>query len=502
MRAHTRRRFARRHLGCIVLVAFGAGCSEDATETDVAETTDTAVSDGNAEASETSADSAAVSDTGPTDGATFTSPSDVADDSDATEATTSDATEATTSDATEATTSDATEATTSDATEATTSDATNATTADATETVSTCAAGWIPCSGGTQCCRATVTDVDAAYGGIGGLALALEPDGAPVVAYLHPDRDKVLTAKQVQGIWTTKVAFTGDTSGGVSFAINPDGVAGILYTGFGADSVNRIQLRTRAADACWSCYGSTYAAEVSGATTTNESALAVDAAGKMHVVFPADDRLASEGSWSDLWHRSFPSAVPAEKVASGFPDAHTGRQPAVAIDAADGTIHVSYYDANATSLQHAWRGADSVWHSETVDDDGDVGGFSAIALDASGHPHITYAVGGVPGGLKYAAWDGLAWHTESLANADIDLASDLAVDAEGRVHVLVARGAGLVYLRKTVGHWDPFVLDPTPGVGRAMSIALDGAGRLHAAYYVGAPLPTPSVRHLSISIAP
>ena len=288
----------------------------------------------------------------------------------------------------------------------------------------------------------------------------------------------------------------------MSLAINPDGVAGVLYTSFGADSVNRIQLRMRAADACWSCFGATYAAEVSGATTTNESTLAVDADGNMHVVFPADDRLASEGGWTDLWHRIFPSAAPAEKVASGFPDTHTGRQPAVAIDPADGTIHVSYYDANATSLQHAWRGNDGVWHTETVDDDADVGGFSAIALDASGHPHITYVVGGALVGLKYAAWDGLAWHTEVLASADVDLASDLAIDAEGRVHVLVARSAGLVYLRKTDGHWEEAVLDPTPGIGRAIAIALDGSDLLHAAYYVGAPLPTPSVRHLSISVAP
>ncbi len=52
-------------------------------------------------------------------------------------------------------------------------------------------------------------------------------------------------------------------------------------------------------------------------------------------------------------------------------------------------VYVSYYDKTHGALKLATKSGDS-WSVQTVDDDGDAGRYSSIALDASGNPVIAY----------------------------------------------------------------------------------------------------------------
>ncbi len=75
------------------------------------------------------------------------------------------------------------------------------------------------------------------------------------------------------------------------------------------------------------------------------------------------------------------------------PGPDVGRFTGIAA-AADGTLHVSYYDVDNGALKYARRSGGS-WSTQTVDDAGDVGQYTSIALDGAGDPVIAYfQVGG------------------------------------------------------------------------------------------------------------
>jgi len=91
-------------------------------------------------------------------------------------------------------------------------------------------------------------------------------------------------------------------------------------------------------------------------------------------------------------------AGPRGGVSAPGPD--RGRWPDMAV-AADGTAHIVYRDADAESLRYVRRGPDGVWTQPMVlDDQGDVGHFPQIRLDAERRPHIVHSVARTVDGLS------------------------------------------------------------------------------------------------------
>jgi hypothetical protein len=72
------------------------------------------------------------------------------------------------------------------------------------------------------------------------------------------------------------------------------------------------------------------------------------------------------------------------------PGPDVGRYTDLAV-AADGRVWVSYYDVTNGDLKVAVRGVDGKWAKHTVDGaSGDVGLYSSLALDSTGHPAVSY----------------------------------------------------------------------------------------------------------------
>ena len=80
----------------------------------------------------------------------------------------------------------------------------------------------------------------------------------------------------------------------------------------------------------------------------------------------------------------------------------------MALDAA-GQAHVVY---GGDHLYYAWYDG-VLWHRETVDPAMGVGVYASLALDASGHPHISY-YDDTNDDVKYAHFDGLAWQIQVI----------------------------------------------------------------------------------------
>jgi hypothetical protein len=98
-----------------------------------------------------------------------------------------------------------------------------------------------------------------------------------------------------------------------------------------------------------------------------------------------------------------------ETVDSRTSSPQTG-EVSLVMDAA-GRPHIAYTASSHNELRYAYYDG-ITWHIETVDDQS-YPRFPTLALDAADQPHIAYCASGEDV-MKYARYDGFAWHIESL----------------------------------------------------------------------------------------
>ena len=79
----------------------------------------------------------------------------------------------------------------------------------------------------------------------------------------------------------------------------------------------------------------------------------------------------------------------------------------------------------------------------------------------------------------------------------------LAIDGDGRVHVVASNGP-LEYYRRDAQGWHHAQLDDTVGAGfwGNPALALDDDDRLHVAYPVGTPHANPVARYVTLDVTP
>ncbi len=152
----------------------------------------------------------------------------------------------------------------------------------------------------------------------------------------------------------------------------------------------------------------------------------------------------------------------------------------------NGYAHISYLDGTNGNLKYAkWTGSD--WNIETVDSAGDVGKDPSIALDSSGYPHISY-YGGTNGDLKYAKWTGSDWNIETVDSVgNVGWDTSIALDSSGYPHISYYDGTNgdLKYAKWTGSDWSIETVDSTGNVGQVPSIALDSNDYAHIGYWEG-----------------
>jgi len=145
---------------------------------------------------------------------------------------------------------------------------------------------------------------------------------------------------------------------------------------------------------------------------------------------------------------------------------------------ASGVLHVVYArDVNTVYLKQEL----GLWLEQLVVPGG---GGGAIALGPDGRAHISYGLDET----RYSTNVGGVW-THELIPGGRGWGTDIAVDHESRAHVLTRRsGGGLLYaMRDAGGLWTTETLSAGEGTS-AQAIAVDSQGRPHVVFPTSVPL--------------
>jgi hypothetical protein len=158
-----------------------------------------------------------------------------------------------------------------------------------------------------------------------------------------------------------------------------------------------------------------------------------------------------------------------------------------------GEVHIAYYDytyPSATGVLKYVTNVSGAWVTETVDSMGDVGMYTAIAIDVSGKAHIAY-YDVTNGDLKYATNASGTWVAQSIDSTDnVGLSTAIALDASGYIHISYtdATSHTLKYASNASGTWMTYTVDSTSYVegywslNAYTSIAIDSEGKVHISY--------------------
>lgn len=201
-------------------------------------------------------------------------------------------------------------------------------------------------------------------------------------------------------------------------------------------------------------------------------AIAIDADNHPHIAYGGDHLYYAYHDGSS-WHY--------ETV---DPSYYVGWNASIALDAS-GHVHISYEDHYNFDLKYATNASGS-WVATTVVSYGWVGFNSSIAVDASGHVHISYC-DEVNYEIRYATNASGAWLTTTVAtNAYFD--SSIAVDATGHAHISYTH-QGLCYATNVSGEWVTITVDSDLHTGSYNSIAVDASNHVHISYLNGGIIP-------------
>jgi putative cofactor-binding repeat protein/parallel beta-helix repeat protein len=216
------------------------------------------------------------------------------------------------------------------------------------------------------------------------------------------------------------------------------------------------------------------------------SSIALDSNGNPHIAY------SDMSNWN-LKYASWSGSEWTIQVVDSLERVNTfaSMAPSLAIDSSDNP-HISYVDDENANLKYAsWTG--SAWSIQTVDSQGNVGGYISLKLDSFDKPHICYQKMAPDFDLKYARWTGSQWETQTVDSAgNVGYFCSLSLDFNGNPRVsycdtsnINSSIAILKFAAWTGSSWNIQVVDSAGDVGRFDSLALDSRGNAHISYYDG-----------------
>ncbi len=335
------------------------------------------------------------------------------------------------------------------------------------------------------------TDTVDSAGSVGWwTSIALDSSGGPHISYFDRINLNLKYARQLlPWLWVTE---TVDSAGRVgefsSLALDPSGYPHITYLDFVAMNNRDLKYARKLPGGGWKAETVDSEGDVGWFPS-----IAVDSSGQPHISYYDFDNGSGAGKLKYAT-RSTSGGWSIETVDSA---GDVGAYTSIALDSS-GRPHISYFDFTNGNLKYARRACTRVdgksgalgifcfWSKVTVDTADVVSGFTSIALDSSGLPHISYTVfGGGYSEVKYARrFSSGSWSLETVDTGGVGMQTSVALDSSGLPHISYPDNVNhtLKYARKQPsGAWSRETVD-TGSTGHN-SIALDANGHPHVSYY-------------------
>ena len=164
-------------------------------------------------------------------------------------------------------------------------------------------------------------------------------------------------------------------------------------------------------------------------------------------------------------------------------DGEAGWDTSIAINSKN-EIRISYYDEGEGNLKYATSSGGG-WSVKTLYHEGGVGRFTSVAYDKNDLPGISfYHVDS--GVLYYTHYDGSSWKATGLdTSGNVGLATSLAISSGDFPYISYFSDVGdnLKYARGVGSLWSTEVVASQGTVGQYSSIQVDANGRPRIAYY-------------------
>ncbi|MBJ29671.1 MAG: hypothetical protein CMB61_06435 [Euryarchaeota archaeon] len=204
--------------------------------------------------------------------------------------------------------------------------------------------------------------------------------------------------------------------------------------------------------------------------------IALDQYGQVHVSYYND---SSDDAQSLIVHDGI--ARSSEIVQVGSHNYQTG----YAVDSS-GSIHLSFYNGSDTagSLHYAVLSGTTWAVTEVDDSSAKVGAYSALTLDGSERPHISY-LDSANGNLRYAHYDGTSWVITTVdSSGSVGGFTSIANDANDRPRIAYHdSGANILRLAVWDGSSWTLTTQDSDSSGQGTQVTVDADGKTRIAYF-------------------
>ena len=159
-----------------------------------------------------------------------------------------------------------------------------------------------------------------------------------------------------------------------------------------------------------------------------------------------------------------------------------GGYTSLAIDSS-GAPHISYYDDTNKALRYAYLDGGN-WVTTVADGQSGVGQWTSLALDSQDRPHISY-YDETNRDLRYTYHDGVQWHSQTVDGSGmVGQGTSLALDASDnpRISYYDEGNGDLRYAYHDGAQWHNETVDSYGDVGSYTSMVLDSSGHPHISY--------------------